>query len=60
MDTDSIVESLLLGHEQRSIQQTGLKQQLECEAGDIQDLSLDQYILGDQYFLIAGSARRIC
>ena len=60
MDTDSIVESLLLGTQTKIDKQTGLKQQLEWSRRHTGILSLKSIHSEINIFLITVRARRIC
>ncbi|MBS1482964.1 MAG: flagellar hook protein, partial [Clostridium sp.] len=57
MDTDSIVESLLLGTQTKIDKQTGLKQQLEWKQETYRDLITKINTFGDQYFSYYGSGQ---
>lgn len=57
MDTDSIVESLLMGTQTKIDKQTGLKQQLEWKQETYRDLIGKINTFGDKYFSYYGSGQ---
>ena len=57
MDTDSIVQNLLMGTQTKIDKQTGLKQQLEWKQETYRDLITKINTFGDKYFSYYGSGQ---